>query len=76
METKEKCEIQNANCSKTECRQTSSYFGITALPQNVVTTMAYIPFQTDTSMYTPECALKYGTAFTDLNKAFLGGKCK
>jgi len=53
----------------------SEYFGIGALPETVTTTMAYIPFQTDTTEYTPESALSCGTLFADLNKPFLGGKC-
>ena len=52
------------------------YFGTPTLPETVATTMAYIPFQTDTTQYTPEAALKYGTLFADLNKPFLGGRCK
>ena len=52
------------------------YVGIPALPAEVVTAMAYVPFQTDTTQYTPETALKNGTLFADLNKPFLGGKCK
>ena len=42
----------------------------------VAVTMAYIPFQTDTTEYTPETALKYGTLFPNLNKPFMGGACK
>ena len=53
----------------------SEYFGVTPLPEAVTTTMAYIPFQTDTTEYTPENALKYGTLFANLNKPFYGGKC-
>jgi hypothetical protein len=52
------------------------YFGVTPLPEAVETTMAYIPFQTNTTEYTPETALKSGTLFADLNKPFYGGKCK
>ena len=54
----------------------SEYCGVTPLPETVATTMAYIPFQTNTTEYTPEAALKNGTLFTDLNKPFYGGKCK
>lgn len=50
------------------------YNGITPLPKTVVTAMAYIPFQTDTTRYRPETALEQGTLFTDLNKPFEGGK--
>lgn len=54
----------------------SEYFGVTPLPETVTTTMAYVPFQTNTTEYTPETALKNGTLFADLNKPFYGGKCK
>ncbi|MBR0540943.1 MAG: spore coat associated protein CotJA [Clostridia bacterium] len=36
--------------------------------------MAYVPFQTNTTEYTLETALKNGTLFADLNKPFTGGK--
>ncbi len=52
------------------------YFGVPTFPETVATTMAYVPFQTDTTQYTPETALKYGTLFPNLNKPFLGGACK
>ena len=52
------------------------YNGISKLPQDTVTTMAYVPFQTNTTQYAPETALKNGTLFADLNKPFYGGKCK
>lgn len=57
------------------CEEKSEYFGIKPLPENPATTMAYVPFQTNTTMYPPELALKYGTAFLDLNKPFFGGRC-
>ena len=53
----------------------TEYTGISKLPCNPVTTMAYVPFQTNTTMYTAEKALCIGTAFPDLDKPFLGGKC-
>lgn len=52
----------------------SEYFGVTPLPETVTTTMAYVPFQTNTTEYTLETALKNGTLFADLNKPFTGGK--
>lgn len=61
-------------CELSDC-ETSEYYGTSPLPQNVVTTMAYVPFQTDTTMYDYEKALRYGTAFVNLNKPFLGGEC-
>ena len=54
----------------------NKYSGISALPKNPAVTMAYVPFQTNTTQYTPEMALSEGTLFPDLNKPFLGGKCK
>jgi hypothetical protein len=54
----------------------SEYFGTPILPETVAVTMAYVPFQTDTTEYTPEKALKCGTLFPDLNKPFLGGECR
>ena len=46
---------------------------LTPLPANPVTTMAYVPFQTDTSMYETDQALCNGTLFIDLNKPFERG---
>lgn len=45
---------------------------ITALPDDTVTTMAYVPFQLDLSYYCPSEALCKGTLFRDLNKPFKG----
>lgn len=44
----------------------------TALPENPVPTMAYIPFQLDKTSYTAEMALREGTLFPVLNKPFCG----
>lgn len=55
---------------------TNEYNGISMLPEDTVTAMAYVPFQTDTTQYSPEKALEIGTLFTNLNKPFLGGKCR
>lgn len=49
------------------------YKGISSLPENPAVTMAYIPFQLDTTEYSPDTALNNGTLFVDLNKPFLGG---
>ena len=54
----------------------NEYLGISSLPNNPVTTMAYVPFQTDTSMYDIETGFRCGTVFKNLNKPFLGGRCK
>lgn len=65
---------ENNNYDNASCVENTVYTGIKPLPENPVTTMAYIPFQTNTTMYSPENALKYGTAFLDLNKPFYGGR--
>lgn len=44
----------------------------TALPDNPVVAMAYVPFQTDTSTYDEMNAWKCGTLFPCLNKPFVG----
>ena len=44
----------------------------TALPENPVPAMAYIPFQLDKTSYTAEMALREGTLFPILNKPFCG----
>lgn len=46
--------------------------GLSALPENPVPGMAYVPFQTDTTTYDEMQALKVGTLFPVLNKPFLG----
>lgn len=75
--------LDYCNCSpspmkcETPCADdtASEYTGISKLPCNPVTAMAYVPFQTNTTTYTKEKALCSGTAFPDLDKPFLGGKC-
>ncbi len=44
----------------------------TALPDDPVVAMAYVPFQLDRTAYSPEQALQMGTLFTVLNKPFCG----
>ncbi len=66
-------ESQEDNC--VSVKQSALYTGLSKLPENPVTTMAYVPFQTNTTMYAAEKALCSGTAFPDLDKPFLGGKC-
>lgn len=66
----------NVNMCDAYCFDNTIYTGVKSLPENPVTTMAYVPFQTNTTMYSPENALKFGTAFVDLNKPFYGGRCK
>ena len=45
------------------------------LPKYMVTTMAYVPFQTELITYTSMEALCNGTLFPELDKKFYGGKC-
>ncbi|MBQ8077479.1 MAG: spore coat associated protein CotJA [Eubacterium sp.] len=52
------------------------YLGTSKLPKDTVTTMAYVPFQTDTTQYVADDALKKGTLFKNLDKPFLEGRCK
>ncbi|MBR2875887.1 MAG: spore coat associated protein CotJA [Clostridia bacterium] len=47
-----------------------------ALPTDTAVTMAYVPYQTDTTLYCPETALQNGTVFKSLDKPFLGGRCR
>lgn len=43
-----------------------------ALPEDPVVAMAYVPFQTDTTTYDEMKALKVGTLFPVLDKPFKG----
>jgi len=54
----------------------SFFDGMTALPKDATVTMAYVPFQLDSSRYDDEAALKNGTLFPCLNKPFLRGALK
>ena len=50
---------------------------ISALPFDAAVAMAYVPVQTDTSMYDEMKALSEGTLFPVLNKPFAGaGDCR
>ena len=44
-----------------------------ALPETPVVAMAYVPFQTDITVYDAAKALQRGTAFPVLDKPFLAG---
>ena len=46
---------------------------MTALPADTAVTMAYVPFQLDTTMFEPDVALCKGTLFTTLDKPFCRG---
>lgn len=62
---------------KSDCgNDFDSFKALSALPENPVTTMAYVPFQTDKAMFDTEVALTKGTLFTDLYKPFLRGAIK
>ena len=62
---------------KSDCgNDFDSFRAVTALPEDIVTTMAYVPFQTDKAMFDVEVALSKGTLFTDLYKPFLRGALK
>ncbi len=52
------------------------YTSILPLPKNTEVTMAYIPFQTKSMLYSDENALSKGTLFEVLDKPFLGGSTK
>lgn len=45
---------------------------MTALPENPVCAMAYVPFQTELTVYDDLQALAVGTLFPCLNKPFKG----
>lgn len=49
--------------------------GKTALPDSVSVTMAYVPFQTDNTVYDADKALCAGTLFESLNKPFMQSGC-
>lgn len=50
------------------------YNGTSALPNDATVTMAYIPFQQDTTEYDVATALKKGTLFVVLDKPYTGVK--
>lgn len=49
---------------------------VSPLPANFAVAMAYVPMQTDCSMYDEMKALECGTLFPVLNKPFAGKCCK
>lgn len=55
------------------CDRFDSY--ISPLPLNAAVAMAYVPFQTDVSVYDDMKALEDGTVFPVLNKPFVGQGC-
>jgi len=46
---------------------------VAPLPPELALAMAYVPLQTDNSVYDDRQALQEGTLFPALNKPFLGG---
>lgn len=52
-------------------KQIENEYGISALPKNTVDAMAYVPFQQDNNIYSPQQALVMGTTFPVLDKPFL-----
>ncbi len=62
---------------KNDCgKDFDSFTPLVPLPADAVTTMAYVPFQTDKTVFEADVALKKGTLFTDLYKPFLRGALK
>ena len=49
---------------------------MTAIPDDYTVTMAYVPFQLDTTMFEPDVALCKGTLYTTLYKPFCKGALK
>lgn len=58
-----------------ESNDCKCFDGYTALPENPVVAMAYIPFQTEAVTYGCAEAFNNGTLFPELNLRFFGGKC-
>jgi len=52
------------------------YTAMSPLPKDPTVTMAYIPFQTKSKLYSAEKALSKGTLFEVLDKPFLGGSAR
>lgn len=59
-----------------DCKDFDSFRPLNAFPDDTVTAMAYVPFQTDKTMFDTETALSKGTLFTDLYKPFCRGALK
>lgn len=54
-------------------KESMTYTGLSALPDDAAVTMAYVPFQLDTCTYDVDIALSKGTLFPTLDKPFLKG---
>ncbi len=57
-------------------KEFDTFAPLSALPDDTVTAMAYVPFQTDKAMFDTEIALSKGTLFIDLYKPFCRGALK
>ena len=57
-------------------RQRCACKGTSALPENPVVAMAYVPYQECNDVYSCDKALSAGTIFPVLDKPFLAGCCK
>ena len=58
-------------------RKTMKEYGISPLPKKTVTTMAYVPYQSNMGeTYSPEQGTEAGTLFQELDKPFYGGARK
>lgn len=53
-----------------------SFEELSSLPADTVSTMAYVPFQRDKTMYEDEKALSRGTLYKNLDKPFMRGALK
>lgn len=57
-----------------ESKDKKTFQRVSALPKDAAVTMAYVPFQEDTTTYEPSMALDKGTLFEALDKPFYGKK--
>lgn len=57
-----------------ENKKKPEFVRLPAFPKAYSATMAYIPFQQDTSTYDIEKALDIGTLYPELDKPFYGGR--
>ena len=73
---REEMKMFNTESGMTSVQSGSFFDGISSLPANAAVTMAYVPFQLDTTRYDDEEALCRGTLFADLHKPFLRGALK
>lgn len=65
-------ELQQPKCRKFSC---SVREAMTPFPEDYSVAMAYVPIQTDISVYDEMKALEVGTLFPVLNKPFNPARC-